>query len=75
MKIQTRKDLDEMLSRGCNEPECEHHHEKMSELFINSGCHPGTGVDACYNAEGILIFTCHFCDQHIVSVKVGKEEE
>jgi hypothetical protein len=75
MKIQTRQDMDETLSRGCQEPGCEHNHEKMSELFINPACHPGHGVDACYNAEGIIIFTCHYCDRHIVAVKVGAEGE
>jgi hypothetical protein len=75
MKIQTRKDMDEVLNRGCMEPGCEHHHEKMSELFIAQSCHPGHGVDACYNAEGVIIFTCHFCDQGITIVKVGGEEE
>jgi hypothetical protein len=74
MMIQTRKDLDEVLARGCNAPGCKHEHEKMSELFFNSGCHPGTGVDVCYNAEGMLILTCHFCDRHITAIKVGGEE-
>jgi hypothetical protein len=75
MKTQTREDLDEALTRGCTEPGCKHEHKKMSELFLAQNCHPGTGVDACYNAEGILMLTCHACDAPIVNVKVGKEEE
>lgn len=75
MKIQTREDLDEVLTRGCNEPECRHHHEKLSELFITQSCHPGHGVDVCYNAEGILIFVCHYCDMPITNIKVGGRDE
>lgn len=70
-KIYTREDLDVMLANGCNAPGCKHEHEKMSELFLNQHCHAGAGVEALYNAEGIIVLTCRVCDAHIVTIKVG----
>jgi hypothetical protein len=70
MKILGRTELDEMLKQGCAEPGCKHEHEPMSELFLNQLCHTGAGVEACYNAEGILILTCRECDAPIANIKV-----
>ena len=72
MKIKTRKDMDEILANGCNAPGCKHEHEKMSELYINQGCHTGAGLEVCYNAEGILIMRCNVCDSHVATIKVGE---
>lgn len=68
----TQKELDEAVKHGCQNPDCDHS-DHSDILFLTQKCHPGAGVDCCYeSSSGLLHVCCHKCEDRILSIKVSK---
>jgi len=56
LRTLNRKDLDE---GRCSDPECLEHHKPANgrRIYLNPGCHPGTGYSVHYE-KGVLHLEC-----------------
>jgi hypothetical protein len=65
----TRTQLDRMAAAGCADPDCDHVHEPLSEIYFHSRCHPEAGTDVVQIESG-LGFHCHGCGKRLAGVLV-----
>ena len=66
-------ELDEMTSRGCDNPYCAHNHG--AELFLTPVCHPGVGVRVeamedlhGFSCSAVVGLRCWKCQTPVVQV-------
>ena len=66
--LMTVEDFDQLKCAEDGEQCCSH------ELVLESACHPGSGVIVAYaKHRGILGIFCSICDEHIVSIEIGRK--
>lgn len=67
----TTKELDEILHKGCANPECECHNQpQINKIELCAKCHPTAGVKLWYYAEGFLGVYCGECGQRVMPISV-----
>lgn len=66
-----REQLDAGLKRGCQDPACTVKHAPLTEIFLQSNCHAGAGLCACYRKDGVLVLTCRVCERLVVKIAVA----
>jgi hypothetical protein len=67
----TKTELDEFNALGCQDPHCQHNGTCGEPLYLVQNCHPGAGVDACYDKDKVAVrIECHHCKRFIAEVAV-----
>lgn len=70
MKPSTVAEMEQMIERGCSTPGCTHDDHK--ELFLKQRCHPGGGLDVCYEkGTGVVNVTCRQCKRPVLDIGVA----
>ncbi len=71
MSMKYREDLDEMVEKGCGNPDCDC---KGAPLYLHPKCHPDAGCWPLY-FEGELQCVCRECERAVLVVRVVHRSE
>ena len=70
--VYTKEDLDEIVSHGCQVPDCPH--GTQHRLTLAPRCHKSAGCDVSYvEGAGILTMSCRNCGAVVAEVAVASE--
>jgi hypothetical protein len=62
---------EELDAAECGQPGCDKDH---SAMFVHASCHPGQGIDACYDRrKGTVTFACHRCAGALFAIAVASK--